>query len=104
MPHPWRTRGVLLRRLERIRGSMFCLFSFPPYCFLHSWLIVSLCVTPGGAAEGERVQPEWDTCTAPICSCWQTAQKLSPLSPLIPLSRGQGVGGVASQRGWQQQQ
>lgn len=30
------------------------------------------------------------------------AKKLSPLSPLIPLSRGQGVGVAASQRGWQQ--
>lgn len=32
------------------------------------------------------------------------AKKLSPLSPLIPLSRGQGVGVVASQRRWQRQQ
>lgn len=59
---------------------------------------------PGGAADGETMQPEWDTRTAPICSCWQTVQKLSPLSPVIPLSRGQGVGGVASQCRWQQQQ
>lgn len=45
MPHPWRNRRVLLRRLQRTRGSMFCLlFSFPPFCFLHPCLVVSLCV------------------------------------------------------------
>lgn len=37
------------------------------------------------------------THTAPICSCWETGQKLLPLSPLILLSCRQGVG-------WQQHQ
>ncbi len=82
---------------------MLCL-SFPLYCFLHLCLVLCLYVTPGGGAERKTAQPEWDTRTAQICSCWQTVPKLSPLSPLIPLSHGQGVGVVASQRGWQLQQ